>query len=78
MTFFYVFGQNFAFKIGGQNLWFKLKRRIFDKISSELELEDDEIPKVAMKLGGTFAKECFITGHFEFWRNQIPISSWIL
>ena len=34
-------GQNFAFKIGGQKSWFKLKRRLFDKLSSELELRDD-------------------------------------
>lgn len=43
-------GQNFAFKIGGQNLWFKLKRRLFDKLSTELELRDDVIPKLALKL----------------------------
>jgi len=43
-------GQNFAFKIGGQNLWFKLKKRLFDKLSSELELRDDVIPKLASKL----------------------------
>jgi serine/threonine-protein kinase HipA len=43
-------GQNFAFKIGGQNLWFKLKRRLFDKLSSELELKDDVIPRLALKL----------------------------
>ena len=43
-------GQNFAFKIGGQNLWFKLKRRLFDKLSAELELRDDVIPKLASKL----------------------------
>jgi serine/threonine-protein kinase HipA len=43
-------GQNFAFKIGGQNLWFKLKKRLFDKLSGELELRDDVIPKLALKL----------------------------
>lgn len=43
-------GQNFAFKIGGQNLWFKLKKRLFDKLSSELELKDDVIPKLGYKL----------------------------
>lgn len=43
-------GQNFAFKIGGQSLWFKLKKRLFDKLSSELELRDDVIPKLAAKL----------------------------
>jgi serine/threonine-protein kinase HipA len=43
-------GQNFAFKIGGQNMWFKLKRRLFDKLSSELELRDDVIQKIVMKL----------------------------
>jgi serine/threonine-protein kinase HipA len=43
-------GQNFAFKIGGQSLWFKLKKRLFDKLSSELELRDDVIPKLALKL----------------------------
>jgi serine/threonine-protein kinase HipA len=43
-------GQNFSFKIGGQNLWSKLKRRLFDKLSSELELRDDVIPKLATKL----------------------------
>ncbi len=43
-------GQNFAFKIGGQNVWFKLKKRLFDKLSSELELRDDVIPKLASKL----------------------------
>lgn len=43
-------GQNFAFKIGGQSLWFKLKKRLFDKLSSELELRDDVIPKLATKL----------------------------
>lgn len=43
-------GQNFAFKIGGQSLWFKLKRRLFDKLSSELELRDDVIAKLATKL----------------------------
>jgi len=43
-------GQNFAFKIGGQRLWFKLKKRLFDKLSTELELRDDVIPKLATKL----------------------------
>ena len=43
-------GQNFAFKIGGQSLWFKLKKRLFDKLSSELELRDDVIAKLATKL----------------------------
>lgn len=43
-------GQNFAFKIGGQNLWFKLKRRLFDKFSAELELKDDYLPKLGLKL----------------------------
>ncbi len=43
-------GQNFAYKIGGQTLWFKLKKRHFDKLSSELELRDDVIPKLASKL----------------------------
>jgi len=43
-------GHNFAFKIGGQSLWFKLKRRLFDRLSSELELRDDVIPKLATKL----------------------------
>jgi serine/threonine-protein kinase HipA len=43
-------GQNFAFKIGGQTLWFKLKKRLFDKLSSELELRDDVISKLALKL----------------------------
>lgn len=43
-------GQNFAFKIGGQNLWFKLKKRLFDKLSSELELREDVIPKLATKV----------------------------
>jgi len=43
-------GQNFAFKIGGQSLWFKLKKRLFDKLSTELELRDDVILKLATKL----------------------------
>jgi serine/threonine-protein kinase HipA len=43
-------GQNFAFKIGGQNLWFKLNKRLFDKLSDELELKDEVIPKLALKL----------------------------
>lgn len=43
-------GQNFAFKIGGQNLWFKLKRRLFDKLSAELELKEDVLPNIALKL----------------------------
>jgi serine/threonine-protein kinase HipA len=43
-------GQNFAFKIGGQSLWFKLKKRLFDKLSSELDLRDDVIPKLASKI----------------------------
>lgn len=43
-------GQNFAFKIGGQSLWFKLKRRLFDKLSAELGLKDEVLPKMAMKL----------------------------
>lgn len=43
-------GQNFAFKIGEQNLWFKLKKRLFDKLSGELELREDVIPKIATKL----------------------------
>lgn len=42
-------GQNFAYKIGGQNLWFKLKRRHFDKLSSELGLKEDVLPKMALK-----------------------------
>ena len=43
-------GQNFAFKIGGQNLWFKLKERMFDRLAGELELKNDVIPKLALKL----------------------------
>jgi serine/threonine-protein kinase HipA len=43
-------GENFAFKIGGQNMWYKLKRRMFDKLSAELELKDDYLPKLALKL----------------------------
>lgn len=43
-------GQNFAFKVGGQNLWFKLKRRLFDKLFVELELKEDVLPKMALKL----------------------------
>lgn len=43
-------GQNFAFKIGGQNLWFKLKKRLFEKLSVELELKSDVIPKLSIKL----------------------------
>ena len=43
-------GQNFAFKIGGQNLWFKLNKRLFDKLSSELKLRDDVIPRLALKV----------------------------
>ena len=43
-------GPNFAFKIGGQSLWFKLKSRHFDKLSNELELRDDVIRKLATKL----------------------------
>lgn len=43
-------GQNFSFKIGGQSLWFKLKRRLFDKLSLELELKEDIIPKQALRL----------------------------
>ena len=43
-------GQNFAFKIGGQNLWFKLKRRLFDRLSAELDLKEDVLPKMAFKL----------------------------
>lgn len=43
-------GQNFAFRIGGQNLWFKLKRRLFDKLSAELGLKEDVLPKLALKL----------------------------
>jgi hypothetical protein len=31
-------------------LWFKLKKRFFDKLSSELELRDDVIPKLATRL----------------------------
>jgi serine/threonine-protein kinase HipA len=50
-------GQNFAFKIGGQNLWFKLKKRLFDKLSSELELRDDVIPKIASKLLNDIEKQ---------------------
>jgi serine/threonine-protein kinase HipA len=42
-------GQNFAFRIGGQNLWFKLKRRLFDKLSAELELKEDYLPKLVFK-----------------------------
>ncbi len=42
--------QNFAFKVGGQNLWFKLKRRLFDKLSAELGLKEDVLPKIALKL----------------------------
>ena len=43
-------GQKFAFKIGGQNLWFKLKRRHFDKLSAELGLKEDVLPKMALKI----------------------------
>jgi hypothetical protein len=43
-------GQNFAFRISGQNLWFKLKRRMFDKLSAELDLKDDDLPKLGLKL----------------------------
>ena len=43
-------GQNFAFKIGGQKLWFKLKLRTFDKLSVELGLKEDVLPKLALKL----------------------------
>lgn len=49
-------GQNFAFKIGGQSLWFKLKRRLFDKLSAELELKDDYLPKLGIKLLGVIEK----------------------
>lgn len=42
-------GQKFAFKIGGQNLWFKLKRRLFDKLSAELGLKEDVLLKLALK-----------------------------
>ena len=43
-------GQNFAFKIGGQSLWFKFKKRLFDMLSSELGLREEVIPKLATKL----------------------------
>lgn len=43
-------GQNFAFKLGGQNLWFKLKSRLFDKLSTELGLKEDVISKQALKV----------------------------
>ena len=43
-------GLNFAFKIGGQNLWFKLKKRLFYKLSAELGLKEDVLPKLALKL----------------------------
>ena len=50
-------GQTFAFKIGGQNLWFKLKRRLYDKLSSELGLKDDVIPKLGAKLLNDIEKQ---------------------
>jgi serine/threonine-protein kinase HipA len=50
-------GQNFAFKIDGQNLWFKLKKRLFDKLSTELKLRDDVIPKIASKLLNDIEKQ---------------------
>ena len=43
-------GQDFAFKIGGQSLWFKLNKKVFDKLSNELKLRDQVIPKLATKL----------------------------
>ena len=59
-------GQNFAFKIGGQSLWFKLKKRLFDKLSSELELRDDVIPKIALKLLNDIEKHTpKLTGEFN-------------
>lgn len=43
-------GPNFAFKIGGQNLWFKINRRLFDKFSAELGLKADVLALLALKL----------------------------
>ncbi len=43
-------GKNFAFKIGVQSFWFKLNKRHFDKLSGQVELRDDIIPKIATKL----------------------------
>ncbi len=43
-------GQAFAFRIGGQNLWFKLKRSSFNRLSSELGLSEAVLPKLALKL----------------------------
>lgn len=63
-------GQNFAFKIGGQNLWFKLKRRLFDKLSSELELKDDVIPKLGVKLLNDIEKH--LSRLVEECSNQFP------
>jgi hypothetical protein len=31
-------------------LWFKLKKRLFDKLSAELELNEDYLSKLALKL----------------------------
>ena len=31
-------------------MWFKLKRRHFDKLSAELGLKEDVLPKMALKL----------------------------
>ncbi|MEI8024925.1 MAG: type II toxin-antitoxin system HipA family toxin [Pseudomonadota bacterium] len=43
-------GQRFSFKIGGQNLWFKLKTRTFQKFSLDLGLNDDFLAKQAKNL----------------------------
>jgi serine/threonine-protein kinase HipA len=63
-------GGSFAFKIGGQNLWYKLKRRLFDKLSSELELKDDVIPKLAMKFLNDIEKHLPIL--VENFKEQFP------
>jgi serine/threonine-protein kinase HipA len=50
-------GQNFAFKIGGQSLWFKLKDRMFERLAAELELKNDVIRKQALKLFANIDKK---------------------
>jgi serine/threonine-protein kinase HipA len=63
-------GQNFAFKIGGQSLWFKLKRRLFDKLSAELGLKEDVFPKLALRLLGEINNK--LPKHVQEFNERFP------
>ena len=49
--------QKFSFFIGGQSEWHKLKRKHFDLLSKDLELKEDVILKIGLKLSSEVIKQ---------------------